>query len=137
MHFHHRRGNRCDGVCQRDRSVCVSAGIQDNTIVGEAGFVQFVYQVALVIALEIMQRDSRKFILQVHKKRFEALIAINGGFAFAQKIQIWTIYDDEFHVRYSFKSEKCFRLCAASICHFRKEFYPDQLYFLHCNIIAL
>ena len=71
-------------VGERDRRVGIGACIQYDAIVAEARFVEFVDQVAFVVALEIVQGNGRIFGLEFEKKFFEGLASINFRFAHAQ-----------------------------------------------------
>ena len=79
----------------------VSTGIQHNTVIyrsgQKTGFLQLVDQFALHIALVVVYRYFRITLAQLLKVVLERLTSINARFALTQQIQVWTVYNQNFH----------------------------------------
>ncbi len=97
MNFNHRCFDSCDGVSQGDGGVSVSAGIDDDALVGEACLVNPVDQGTLGVALKIMENDTGVFLLEGFKILLERALAVNVRLTGTEQIEIWAVDDENFH----------------------------------------
>ena len=84
VHFHHWRFYGGNGICNRNGSVRVSTGVQNNSVKIKANFLDFIDQFAFFVALKVAEFDLRKTLLQHQKIVGKRSIAVNRWFALAQ-----------------------------------------------------
>lgn len=77
MHLDDGCFNGGNGICQSDRCMRIGARIEDDALVRKSCFVKFVEQFAFVVALEIMQDDTRKILLHFFKILLKRALPIN------------------------------------------------------------
>ena len=97
MDLYGRRRDRSERIGERDAGVRKSPGIDDDAIRGEADFLQFVDQKALVVALKIVQFSGRKIKLELLEKLRKAGRTIDFRLAFAQKVEVGAVDDPDLH----------------------------------------
>ncbi len=97
MHFHHRRFDGSNSITNGDRSVSVTTGIQDDTIIIKADPLQFVDQFSFHIALKIAGLNIGVFLFKGIQKLLKGHIAIDIGFSFAEQVEIGAVDNGDFH----------------------------------------
>jgi len=79
------------------RRVGVGTGIEDDTVVAEAHFMQFVYDCPFVVALKVVNMKAGEAASEVEEKILKAVIAIDFGLPLAEEVEVGAIDDDDFH----------------------------------------
>ena len=92
------RGSSHPGDSVRDshRSVSITSCIEQNRIKGEAHLMDLVDQLPLYVALEIVEFNLRKALLQLLEIILKGLAAIDFRFSFPKQIQVRTINNLDF-----------------------------------------
>ena len=80
-----------DAILQGNAGMGVGTGVEHHAIVGEAHFLQLVDELALDVALVILNLHIRILSLQLRQVALEGVAAVNAWFADAQEVQIRTI----------------------------------------------
>src|SRR5687768_1998138 len=86
MHFHNRCFNSSNSIANSYGSMCITTGIQNDTIMIKPNSLQFIDKFAFYIALIIVECYLWIGSFQFFKKIIKRLIAVNTGFSFAKKI---------------------------------------------------
>ena len=98
MHFHHWCAYGADAIGKSDASVGVSTGVKHNAIAREAHRLEFVDELTLVVALEIVYLHVGEKGAKTRQEIVERHRAIHARFANAQQIEVGTIDDLYRHV---------------------------------------
>jgi len=64
VHFNHRAFYSSYSICNSHRSMCVATGIQNNSVITEAYFMQFINDFSFHIVLKIFKLEFREIFLQ-------------------------------------------------------------------------
>ena len=91
VNFYARTLQAADAILQGNAGMGVGTGVEHHAIVGEAHFLQLVDELALDVALVILNLHIRKLSLQLRQVALEGIAAVNAWFADAQEVQIRTI----------------------------------------------
>ena len=99
MYLYDGRRHGLDGIVQGDARVGVGPGIKDYAVGLEAYVVDALYEVALVVALEVGELHVGVALAQLGEVVFEGAVAVDVGLTAAQQVEVGAI--DDF---YSFHS---------------------------------
>ena len=97
MDLYNRAFQRADAVVQGHAGVCVSTGIEHDSIEGKAYFLHLVDKLALHIALVIADFEVRITSLQLRQILLERHLPVDARLASTQQIQIRTVDNLNFH----------------------------------------
>src|SRR5690606_16099559 len=98
MYFHHRGGYPLYGIANTNGGVGIGPGIQDNALISfKTAIVQFIYDLSFYIGLIIFQLHLLELELEGSKILLKGCFSVNLRFALAQKVQIWSVYNDNLH----------------------------------------
>ena len=86
-----------DAVGKGDGSVGIAAGVHHHGVVLSVGGLQLVDQNALVVGLAIMDFVLWETLAKLWQVVVEGETSVNFGFALAQKVQIGSVEDENFH----------------------------------------
>ncbi len=97
MHLHHGRFDCGNGIGQSNGGMGVSAGIDDDALVGKTCLVKPVNQCSFGIALKIMENDAGILLLEGFKILLERSLAVDVRLTGAEQVEIWAVDDENFH----------------------------------------
>src|SRR5690606_519065 len=97
MHFNNRSSNGFNCISNTYGSVCISACIQDNSVIRKSGFLNFIDDFSFYITLKIVNFNILKFALKSLQEIFKSLTSVYFRFSFAKQIQVGSVNDDDFH----------------------------------------
>ena len=93
LHNRHQFLHAADRIGQRDGSVRIAAGIQDNAVVYAARLVNAIDQFAFDIGLEVVQFYLGKHAFELLQVGVERALPVNVFFALAQQVQVGPVHN--------------------------------------------
>ena len=90
------------GVGQGDAGVGEGPGVEDDAVVSKADLVELIDQLALVVALEVLQRHVvlYELALEVDHEILKGVLAVDLRLALAEQVEVGAVDDDDAeHVR--------------------------------------
>ena len=91
MNLDHGTGNRRNSIRDSNRSMRVGSSIQNNPVIGESHFMNFIDKLPLHVRLVIIDLDHRVEISQPRQVLLERGFPVNIFFPDSQKIKIGTV----------------------------------------------
>ena len=114
MHLNNRCCNSSNSIGQRDGSMRKGARVKHNPVGRETGFMEFVYNGPLMVALEIRNIRLGEERAQPGQVILKGLAAINTGLPQAKQVQIRAVDNQNFHgckIRPNFgQSKTCYTM---------------------------
>ncbi len=98
VHFDDRRLYGLYAVRQCYAGVGVGSGVQHDAVGRESHFLHLVYQLALDVALVIVNLHIGKLRRQLWQKLLERAASVDVRLAFAEQIEVWAVNDSYFHL---------------------------------------
>lgn len=93
VYFYHGSWDSCNGIGDGNGGVRIGPSVDDNTVNGEAYFVELINEGSFAVALEIAEVELGELLLQLGKETFEVLMAVDTGFSLAQQVEVGAIND--------------------------------------------
>ena len=98
MYLHDRSGERAYAVEQCHRGVGICARIQYDTVIREAHFLHLVYHLALDVVLVILYLYALESLSQFGQIALHGVVAVNPRLAFAEQVQVRSVYNKYLHI---------------------------------------